>query len=133
MWNWFRWRYQFRRQELTAFIWFIPLLWIGWFIWKAGYQVMAVILVIAATGAGIWLQWALFSARLSPNAARSTMAVSDPVYDIPLREDDDRPSNPASDPLYDTDTDFTEAPAEPAVDPLARATDEGEKPSAASG
>jgi hypothetical protein len=94
---------------------------------------MAVILVIAATGAGIWLQWALFSARLSPNAARSTMAVNDPVYDIPLREDDDRPSNPASDPLYDTDTDFTEAPAEPAVDPLARATDEGEKPSAASG
>jgi hypothetical protein len=42
------------------------------------------------------------------------MAMNDPVYDIPLG-DNALPSNPASDPLYDTDTDFTEAPPTPSV------------------
>ncbi len=112
MWKWFTWRYQFRRQELAAFIWFVPLLLACWFLWKSGYGVLAVILLIAGIPAAIWLQWALSDAQLKPSAARSTMAINDPVYDIPL-QDDALPSNPASDPLYNTDTDFTQAPPEP--------------------
>lgn len=123
MWKWLRWRYQGRRQSLTAFIWFVPLLLACGFLWKSGYPVLAVIILIAGIPAGIWLQWALWDAQLKPWAARSTMAVNDPVYDIPLQDDDALPSNPASDPMYDTGTDFTAAPPEP--DPSAQPPNEG--------
>ena len=95
-----------------------------------GGAFLAVIILIAGIPAGIWLQWALWEAQLRPWAARSTTAVNDPVYDIPLQEDDPLPSNPAADPLYNTDADFTEAPAEPGLDPLTRAAnaEEGTPP-----
>jgi hypothetical protein len=125
-----KWGWASRRRGLTSLIWFAPLLAACWFLWTWGYGVLAVIILIAGIPAGIWLQWALWEAQLRPWAARSTTAVNDPVYDIPLQEDDPLPSNPAADPLYNTDADFTEAPAEPGLDPLTRAAnaEEGTPP-----
>lgn len=132
VWNW-EWAWSARRGNIWSAIWLPLLVAACWFLWTKGYGVLALIILIAGVPAGIWLQWALWDAQLKPWAARSTMAVNDPVYDIPEDQDpDDVPSNPAADPLYDTDADLTEAPADPGLDPLARAPQdvEGTPPAA---
>ncbi|HEY1879997.1 MAG TPA: hypothetical protein VGG68_08700 [Caulobacteraceae bacterium] len=135
MWDWASARSS-RRSSLTSVIGLPLLLLACWFLWKWGYQALAVIIFIAGVASLIWLQWALWSAQLKPWAGRSTMAMNDPVYDIPLQDQADVPSNPAADPLYDIeDHDFSDtlAKAESEPDPgVPLPSHDEEPPSAAS-
>lgn len=135
--NWWSWRTSSQGSPFSL-IGFAALFAACWFLWKQGYGVLALIILIAGVPALAWLDWALWDAQLKPWAGRSSMAVNDPVYDIKGDLDpDDVEENPAADPLYDTDSDFTAAPTEsgpdPLVDPLVQAPhDEEETPPASS-